>query len=169
METLRNLAEISITIAGFSALITLFQNKGTEWKFIDKNNLNRFYIMIESSLLSCVYCYIPVILIGFIDTTMTFRVASLIFVMVSLFYSAFVLIRNKKMTGSENPGGVGTVLMKYLSFALIILAILNFFGILGNNYESIYKVIVFIVVIGTFYFFLRIIYSSIKIPDNHNS
>ena len=44
MDTLKNIATIAITIAGFSALITVLQKSKPVWEHDDKVNLIRFIL-----------------------------------------------------------------------------------------------------------------------------
>lgn len=166
METLRNLAEIAVTIAGFSALITLFQGKNSDWKYTDTTNLNRIYIMVEVSLLTCVVCYLPILLSGYFNLEEAFSLASYSFLIMWAIYGRFVMRRNKRMTGSKNPGNTGTKVMRGVAAIIAIFGLLNAVGFLGNGYAENYTVLAFLTLCFTFYFFLRIIYTSIHLPES---
>ena len=169
METLRNLSEISITVAGFSALITLFQNKDGNWGSNEKNNLNRLYIMVEMSLLNCSSCYLPILFSGYISEAVSYRISSAIITVLLLVYFLYVINRNKRLTGTSNPGGKGTIMIKAVSSVTIAFCFINALGVLKADVGSNYTVIMFLMLTTNFYFFLRIIYSSIRIPSQDNN
>ncbi len=63
MDTLLTLAEVAITMAGFSAIVVIFKRRTTElWR---KTDADRFHGMVIHAIVAALFCFLPFLLIEF--------------------------------------------------------------------------------------------------------
>ena len=96
MDEFYTLSELAITIAGFAALFSILKQKTEPFELADKLNLIRFYMMIELACMMVILCYTPIILSGYFDSETTYRLSSLVFLILNVFYYFFGTKRNKR-------------------------------------------------------------------------
>ena len=66
MDTLLTLAEVAITMAGFSSIVVIFKRRESEkWS---RTNANRFHGMVIHSILASLFCFLPFLLLEFIES-----------------------------------------------------------------------------------------------------
>jgi len=164
METLRTLAEVTITIAGFAALATLLRVSKSDWKFHDNVNLIAFYIMIETSAINTAVCFIPIVISNYLTLPLTFRVSAGIFFFINITYAIFLVRRIMKLFGKLNPTGLESIILWIVYFASLIFILFTALGLLGTNYQGNFIAIIFINLIFCLFFFLRLIYTITPRP-----
>jgi len=86
MDEFYALSQITISIAGFAALFSILRTNEQQWTDLDKLNLIRFYIMIETACIISILCFIPILLSGYLEDDITFKISSLALVIINLLY-----------------------------------------------------------------------------------
>ncbi len=156
------LSQISFTIAGFAALFSILKiNKG-DWTNLDKLNLIRFYVMIELACLVSIYSFFPIILTGYFNTEISFRLSfGLCSAMISL-YMIYSLRRNKKYSNKIAISGLPTIFFLAIVILLLVFALLGTFDFIGNKYKTNYLVLLFVMFMQNIYLFIRLIYFTVR-------
>jgi hypothetical protein len=168
METLHTLAEVTITIVGFAALFSILKVKKGKWNDRAKWNLIRFYSMIEFGVILMFFCFLPIILSGFLDTQLAFRISSILLLVGIILLIILTFKRNNKLKCASYNSAISTKILFFAGFVILITDFLNVFGILGTNLEANYLAIMFCLLIYSLYFFVRLIYFSIDKPGIEN-
>lgn len=161
IETFRNLAELTITIVGFSALISLLQ-KRKNITHKDRVNQIRFSAMLEQAIVALIFSYLPIILINYLEFDLTFRLCSGLFGIAGILYFRVAMKRNKKITGKVNVVKNVTFIYWILAILINLASFMNAFGFLGQDLESNYLSILFTVILFSVSLFIRLIYSALK-------
>jgi len=66
MNTLLTLAEVAITMAGFSAVVIIFKKRETGTWF--KSDADRFQGMVTHAIIAALFCFLPFLVIEFVST-----------------------------------------------------------------------------------------------------
>lgn len=161
IDSFRNIAELAITIIGFSALISIFQKRGEEWKYQDKTNLLRFYVMLEQAAFILVLCYLPIILINYFDNPDTFVICSVFAAIVTILFVVLAQTRNKRVCGEYIISSFNYIVLVW-AFFYVLIAFGNAFKLLGSGLEANYLTLIYYQIIMCILQFMRLIYSSLK-------
>ena len=163
MDPFYTLSELAITLTGFAALFSILKSQNTKWDDLDKLNLVRFFVMIELGCLTAILCFAPIILTGYLNEDLAYRVSSFLAFVLLISYNIFALRRHKKISGRIDIGGLSTKIIRLIAILYIIMAILNSLSLVGVNYKSNYLILMVWMFITGLYFFIRLIYFSIHI------
>ncbi len=120
MDEFYALGEVTITIAGFAALFSILKPQKKTWGDSDKSNLIRFYMMIEFACLISIFCFLPVILSGYFNTEITFRLTFGLYFLVTFPFMIYGTKRNKRLTGKVLINGITTAIL-IIIWSLMIL------------------------------------------------
>lgn len=161
MEEFYVLSQLAIATAGFAALASILKPKTEKWDSLSKLNLARFYIMIELSIVVAAFGFLPIILKGFLNENMTFRLSSGIIFMIGVFIYSYSNKRNKRLSGKVNIGGKHTVFMRVLAISSLLLALINTIGLFKLFYREIYLIVLYIFFLITLNLFYRLIIFSV--------
>ncbi len=162
MDEFYALSQVTITIAGFAALFSILKPRDSQWTDLDKLNLVRFYMMIEIACLISIFSFLPVILIGYFDTDITFRLSfGFCFVIITLYY-IYGTKRNKRYSGKVSIGGVSTIIILTIGIFWLLFSLLGSLNFLGNNYKTNYLILLFIFFVMNIYLFIRLIYFTVR-------
>ena len=162
MDEFYALGEVTITIAGFAALFSILKPQKKTWEFLDKSNLIRFYMMIEFACLISVFSFLPVILFGYFNPEITFRLSFGLLFFITFPYMIYGNIRNKRYTGKVLFGGIVTVILLTIWNLMILFALMGALDLLGENYKTNYLILLFLMFVSDLYLFIRLIYFSIR-------
>ena len=161
MDEFYTLSQLAISIAGFAALFSVLKPKTESYELIDKLNLIRFYVMIELACMVVILCYIPIILSGYFDSEITYRLSFLAFLIISVSHHVISMNRNKKLSEKTNIGGISTIILRILTIIGFVFAFVNLIGIIGSHFRENYLLLIFLIFTMDIYFFIRLIYFSI--------
>ncbi len=162
MDEFYALSQVTITIAGFAALFSILRPRESQWTDLDKLNLVRFYMMIEIACLISLFSFLPIILLGYFNTEVTFRLSfGFLFVIFTLYY-IYGTRRNKRYSGKVAIGGLSTIIILTIGIFLISFSLLGSFNLLGNNYKTNYLILLFISFVMNIYLFIRLIYFTVR-------
>lgn len=161
IETLRNIAEVAITIVGFSALITLFQEKKVNWEDEDKLNLIRFYYMIDFGVLLIIFCYMPILLSNYFGLDIACRIALILFGFTTIVYYWFTAKRHKRIMGKKMKGNI-TLIFRLIAIFGVCFSFVVALGYIGSKYQANYLVIILGLLSSALTFFVRLIYFTVK-------
>jgi hypothetical protein len=89
MDVFYSLGEVTITIAGFAALFSILRPQKKTWNEFDIYNLIRFYMMIEFACLISIFSFLPVLLLGYVNPEIAFRLSFCIYFLVVFPYIIF--------------------------------------------------------------------------------
>ena len=161
MEEFYILSQLAIAIAGFAALASLLKPKTEKWDSFSTLNLARFYIMIELSIVVAAFGFLPIVLKGFLNDDLTFRLSSGI-----IFILGIGILRNgdkrhKRLSGKLNIGGRHTIFMRVLAISSLLLALINAIGFFNLFYKEIYLTVLYIFLLVSLNLFYRLIIFSI--------
>ena len=162
MDEFYTLSQLAISIAGFAALFSVLKPQTESYELDDKLNLIRFYVMIELACLIVILCYIPIILSGYFDSEITYKLSFLTFLILSILHHSFSLKRNRKISGKINIGGTSTKFLRILTIIGFAFAFVNLTGIIGSHFRENYLLLIFLIFTMDIYFFIRLIYFSIS-------
>ncbi|MBC2840076.1 hypothetical protein [Robiginitalea sp. SC105] len=162
MEEFYALGEITISIAGFAALFSILRPGHKNWTVRDSLNLIRFYMMIEVASIITIFSFLPVILQGYFEIETSFRVSSGLYLLTMILYQVFALKRNKRHSGKIAIGGNITVIVILYTHVIMVFALLQTLGFLGNNHKTNYLVLLFATFIFNIYLFIRLIYFTVR-------
>jgi hypothetical protein len=162
MDEFFALGEITITIAGFAALFSILRSHKKSWDDADKLNLIRFYMMIEFACLISIFCFLPVILLGYFNTEIAFRLSFGLYFLVVFPYEMYGIKRNIRYSGKIAIDGVRTVVLLVIWNLILLYALLGTLGLLGENYKTNYLLLLFLMFSSAIYLFMRLIYFSIR-------
>ena len=162
MEELYALSKMSISIAGFTALFVVLKPSHIEWSTYDKVNLIRFYMMIELACIVTLFSFLPIVLLGYFDTEISFRGSFGLFNCIGLLYLIYTIRRNKHYTGKVKVAGYSTIIVMVFGIFIILLSILGALNLIGNNYKANYLLLLFLSFCLDIYLFVRLIYFGIK-------
>ena len=161
MDEFYSLGEITITIAGFAALFSILRPQKKTWGHSDKANLIRFYMMIEFACIISIFCFLPVILLGFFKTEIAFRLSSGLFCLAVIPYEIYAIKRPIRYTGKIELAGGTTVTLIIIWNLIILYALLGALDLLGDSYRTNYLIFLFLFFISDLFLFIRLIYFSI--------
>lgn len=162
MDEFYALSQVTITIAGFAALFSILRPRESQWTDLDKLNLIRFYMMIEIACLISIFSFLPVILGGYFNTEVTFRLSfGFCFLIFGLYY-IYGTKRNKRYSGKVAIGGVSTSIILAIGVFLLVFSFLGSLNGLGDNYKTNYLVVLFICFVMNIYLFIRLIYFTVR-------
>ena len=161
MDEFYTLSQLAITIAGFAALFSILKQKTGSFELADKINLVRFYMMIELACMMVILCYTPIILSGYFDSETTYRLSSLVLLILNVSYYIFAVKRNKRYSGKKNIGGTTSMILRIVSICGAICAFVNCIGVIGSHFRENYLLLLFVMFIANMYLFIRLIYFSI--------
>ena len=162
MDVFYALGEVSITIAGFAALFSILRPQKKTWGHSDKANLIRFYMMIEFACIISIFCFLPVILLGFFKTEIAFRLSSGLFCLAVIPYEIYAIKRPIRYTGKIELAGGTTVTLIVIWNLIILYALLGALDLLGDSYRTNYLIFLFLFFISDLFLFIRLIYFSIR-------
>ncbi len=162
MEELYTLSQVSITIAGFATLFTTLKPHRNNWDGLDNINLIRFYMMIELACMISVFSFLPVILLGYFDKAISFRLSFGIYSCIWLPYIIYATNRNKRYLGKVNITGISTIIIIALGIFALFFSMCCALNILGENYKTNYLILLYTSFLVNIYLFLRLIYFTIK-------
>ena len=156
------LGEITITIAGFAALFSILRPQKNTWDDSDKLNLIRFYMMIEFACLISIFSFLPVILLGYTNPEVAFRLSFSLFFLIVFPYEIYGIKRNIRYSGKIAIDGTRTVVLLIVWNLMILFALLGALGLFGENYKTNYLILLFLMFVSALYLFIRLIYFSIR-------
>ena len=162
MDEFYALGEVTITIAGFAALFSILRPQKKTWGHSDKANLIRFYMMIEFACIISIFCFLPVILLGFFKTEIAFRLSSGLFCLAVIPYEIYAIKRPIRYTGKIELAGGTTVTLIIIWNLIILYALLGALDLLGDSYRTNYLIFLFLFFISDLFLFIRLIYFSIR-------
>ena len=162
MDVFYSLAEVTITIAGFAALFSILRPQKKTWNEFDIYNLIRFYMMIEFACIISVFSFLPVLLLGYTSTEVTFRLSFSLYNLVVIPYIIFGMRRARRLSGKIAINGIRTVILLIIWISLTLYAGMGALDLLGENYKSNYLTLLFIMFASALYLFIRLIYFSIR-------
>ena len=162
MDEFFALGEITITIAGFAALFSILRPQKNTWDDSDKLNLIRFYMMIEFACLISIFSFLPVILLGYTNPEVAFRLSFSLFFLVVFPYEVYGIKRNIRYSGKIAIDGTRTVVLLLVWNLMIIFSLLGALGLFGENYKTNYLILLFLMFVSALYLFIRLIYFSIR-------
>jgi hypothetical protein len=162
MDEFYALSQITITIAGFAALFSILKPRDSEWTDLDKLNLVRFYIMIELACLISIVSFLPIILLGYFNTEISYRLSFFFCFVFFLLYNIYALKRNKRYSGKLDIGGFSTISIMTIGMFLLLFSILSSLNLIGTNYKTNYLILLYILFVINIYFFIRLIYFTIR-------
>jgi hypothetical protein len=111
MDVFYSLGEVTITIAGFAALFSILRPQKKTWNEFDIYNLIRFYMMIEFACLISIFSFLPVLLLGYVNPEIAFRLSFCIYFLVVFPYIIFGMKRAKRLSGKIAINGTRTVIL----------------------------------------------------------
>ncbi|QIE58746.1 hypothetical protein G5B37_03970 [Rasiella rasia] len=161
MDEFYTLSQLAISIAGFAALFSILKPKTDSYELTDKLNLIRFYVMIELACMVVILCYLPIILLGYFNPEITYKLSFLTFLILSGIYHVFAMKRNKRVSKKINIGGISTIIIRILTIIGFIFAIFNLTGVISSQFRENYLMLIFLIFSMDIYFFIRLIYFSI--------
>lgn len=162
MDEFYALGEVTITIAGFAALFSILRPQKKTWDDSDKSNLIRFYMMIEFACLISIFSFLPVILLGYFNPEITFRLSFGLLFLVTFPYMIYGTKRNKRYTGKVLINGVTTAILLIIWSLMILFALMGALDLLGENNKTNYLILLFLMFVSAVYLFIRLIYFSIR-------
>jgi len=162
MDEFFALGEITITIAGFAALFSILRPQKNTWDDSDKLNLIRFYMMIEFACLISIFSFLPVILLGYTNPEVAFRLSFSLFFLVVFPYEIYGIKRNIRYSGKIAIDGTRTVVLLIVWNLMILFSLLGALGLFGENYKTNYLILLFLMFVSALYLFIRLIYFSIR-------
>lgn len=162
MEVFYALGEVSITIAGFAALFSILRPQKKTWDEFDRYNLTRFYMMIEFGCLTSAFCFLPVILLGYFNPEIAFRISFGLYFLVIVPYIIFGLRRVKRLSGKIAINGIRTIILLIIWHIMALFSAMGALDLLGENYKTNYLTLLFLMFVSALYLFIRLIYFSIR-------
>ncbi len=162
MDEFYALGEVTITIAGFAALFSILKPQKKTWDDSDKSNLIRFYMMIEFACLISIFSFLPVILFGYFNPEITFRLSFGVTFLITFPFMIYGTKRNKRLTGKVLINGVTTAILIIIWSLMILFALMGALDLLGENYKTNYLILLFLMFVSDLYLFIRLIYFSIR-------
>lgn len=162
MDEFYALSQVTITIAGFAALFSILRPGESQWTDLDKLNLVRFYMMIEIACLVSIFSFLPIILLGYFNTEITFRLSfGFCFAIFGLYY-IYGTIRNKRYSGKLAIGGLSTKIILAIGVLMLLYSLLGSLDLIGHNYKTNYLILLFVCFILNIYLFIRLIYFTVR-------
>ena len=162
MDVFYSLGEVTITIAGFAALFSILKPQKKNWDNLDIFNLIRFYMMIEFACLISIFCFLPVILLGYFSPEIGFRLSFGLYFLIVFPYEIYGMKRAKRLSGKIAINGIRTVILLIIWSIMILYAFLGALDFLGENYKTNYLILLFLMFVSALYLFIRLIYFSIR-------
>ncbi len=150
MDTLLTLAEVAITMAGFSAVVIIFKKRDTGTWF--KSDADRFQGMVIHTIIAVLFCFLPALLIEFFTETYALRLSSGLLCIGTAVQLAGAIraegIKNVWITVVIVSGGGG----------IVILQGINAIGIFPNYVLGLYLIGVFWHVVQAAILFVMLIW-----------
>ena len=162
MEVFYALGEVSITIAGFAALFSILRSQKKTWDDFDKLNLIRFYMMVEFACMISIFSFLPVILLGYFNPEIAFRLSFGLFFLIVFPYEIYGIKRNIRYSGKIAIDGTRTVILLIIWNIMILFALMGALNFLGENYKTNYLTLLVLMFVSALYLFIRLIYFSIR-------
>lgn len=162
MDVFYSLGEVTITIAGFAALFSILRPQKKTWNEFDIYNLIRFYMMIEFACLISIFSFLPVLLLGYVNPEIAFRLSFCIYFLVVFPYIIFGMKRAKRLSGKIAINGTRTVILLIIWNLMTLYAVMGALDLIGENYKTNYLTLLFLMFISALYLFIRLIYFSIR-------
>ena len=162
MDVFYALGEVSITIAGFAALFSILRPQKKTWDEFDRYNLTRFYMMIEFGCLTSIFCILPALFLGYTDSENAFRLSFGLYFLIIVPYIIFGLRRVKRLSGKIAINGIRTVILLIIWHLMALYSVLGALDLLGENYQTNYLTLLFLMFVSALYLFIRLIYFSIR-------
>lgn len=166
MEEYYVLCELAITTAGFAALASLIKPKSSELNLASRVNLVRFYIMIEFAVTVCAFGFLPIVLNGFLDEELNYRISSGLFFIFAIPMYKYALNRNKRLSGKINIGGVHSKVLRIIALTALLISLINAIGLLKPYYSESYLAALYIIFLLSLNLFYRLIINSVKQDPN---
>jgi len=162
MEEYYILCQLAITTAGFAALASLIKPKSQSLDLGYKLNLVRFYIMIEFAVTVAAFGFLPIVLMGFLDEELNFRISSGILFAFAVPLYKYTMNRNKALSGTVNIGGMHTKVTRIFGLTAILILLINAIGLLKPYYSESYLAALYIIFLLSLNLFYRLIINSVK-------
>ena len=162
MDVFYVLGEVTITIAGFAALFSILRPQKKIRDEFDIYNLIRFYTMIEFACIISIFSFLPVLLLGYTNPEIAFRLSFSLYFLVVFPYMIFGMKRNKRLSGKIAINGIRTVILLIIWDLMILYAVMGALDLLGENYKTNYLTLLFLMFVSALYLFIRLIYFSIR-------
>jgi hypothetical protein len=119
-------------------------------------------MMIEFACLISIFSFLPVLLLGYVNPEIAFRLSFGLFFIIVFPYEIYGMKRNIRYMGKIAIDGTRTVILLIIWNLLLLFALMETLDLLGENYKTNYLILLFLMFVSALYLFIRLIYFSIR-------